>query len=376
MHKMPWLVLTVILEVSTSAAQTWIVQGNFGLAVAGALYATRTAEMLFGTDSLEVVHPQLLLAQIYLGLNQLHSAEELLNMAERGLAKHPEAGRSARCSLYRNFGRLYACQNKYDQALRACAMDAEVFRKCGRAESHTACNAMYKKVCDIIIRWFEQNANMAANRDEMPSPKPVLQEENQRQDLVKSELEIQEAMETLRHIIEYAKDNHTESPELHYEEEQASDDEAVKRHDEATVAKQLRRDAKEQQHQIAEEAAESELEEEAIKRQDRDRKAALDEEVTAGETAENKAEAAIQEATKIAAETPEAVADKTEGGLSLKKVAKRLKDLAVEEQTLEVRLQPLNSQQQTTPNMVESSRKKNQSYCSTLNSNSSKKSHP
>ena len=58
---------TAILEVSTAAAQTWVVQGNFDLAVAGALYATRTAEMLFGADSLEVVHPQLLLAQIYLG---------------------------------------------------------------------------------------------------------------------------------------------------------------------------------------------------------------------------------------------------------------------------------------------------------------------
>lgn len=229
-------IATVVLETSTGAAQTWVVQGNFTLAVAGALYAARTAEMLFGTDSLEVVHPQLLLAQIYLGLNQLHSAEELLNMAQRGIAKHPEAGRYARCSLYRNFGRLYACQNKYDEALRACAMDvycaacefgptsfrmvpaffsmAEVFRKCGHPDSHTACKAMYTKVCDIIIRWFEQNADMTPNAEGTASPKSTASGENCKEGFAKSRLEMQEATETVRQIIEHSKSSPTESSEL------------------------------------------------------------------------------------------------------------------------------------------------------------------
>lgn len=56
-----------VLEASSAAAQTWVVQGNFGLAVAGALYAARMAETLYGVDSMEVVPSQLLLAEIYLG---------------------------------------------------------------------------------------------------------------------------------------------------------------------------------------------------------------------------------------------------------------------------------------------------------------------
>ncbi|CDJ60443.1 hypothetical protein, conserved [Eimeria maxima] len=186
-------IATVVLETSTGAAQTWVVQGNFTLAVAGALYAARTAEMLFGTDSLEVVHPQLLLAQIYLGLNQLHSAEELLNMVY-----------CAACEFGPTSFRM----------VPAFFSMAEVFRKCGHPDSHTACKAMYTKVCDIIIRWFEQNADMTPNAEGTASPKSTASGENCKEGFAKSRLEMQEATETVRQIIEHSKSSPTESSEL------------------------------------------------------------------------------------------------------------------------------------------------------------------
>lgn len=82
--------------------------------------------------------------------------------------------------------KLQSRQHNCPKAITACPQ-AEVFRKCGRAESHVACTAMYRKVCDIIIRWFEQNAEIAPYEERSASPQTSPSEEKQRQDeIVKS----------------------------------------------------------------------------------------------------------------------------------------------------------------------------------------------
>lgn len=52
---------------SLSAARRHVIEGNFNLAVPGALYAIRAAERIYGVNKRETIAAHLLLAEIYLG---------------------------------------------------------------------------------------------------------------------------------------------------------------------------------------------------------------------------------------------------------------------------------------------------------------------
>ncbi|CDJ64228.1 hypothetical protein, conserved [Eimeria necatrix] len=229
-------IANAVLEASTAAAQSWVVQGNFNLAVAGAL----------------------------------------------------------------NFGRLFASQNKYDQALRACAMDAEVFKKSGTANSHSACSAIYVNICEIIMNWFEQAASTFVH-DAANSLANAVAEESQSRQQMYTDLEIREAVENMRHVVNYSSEEPLKETKVHCElkhspvsallsvvcaarrnakrltlpkaetavvaeaqqadalednwsSRQEANDEEAKRHDDEAVSKELKKDAKEQARQISGEA--------------------------------------------------------------------------------------------------------------------------
>merc|ERR1719262_395144 len=57
------------------------------------------------------------------GLCRLRIAEEFLSLANWNILKHPAAGSSMMSNLQRNFGRLYAAQQRYNEALQAFATD-------------------------------------------------------------------------------------------------------------------------------------------------------------------------------------------------------------------------------------------------------------
>nr|CEL69902.1 TPA: hypothetical protein BN1204_056000 [Neospora caninum Liverpool] len=136
-----------ILEISRATAQKFVVQGRYVLAIAGALQALKMSEALYGSDSMEVVSSQLLLAEVHLGLQRLQSAEELLTLVNWSLFKHPEAGQRMRPHLYRNIGRLHSAQQRHDEALNAFALASK--------KSHNCAMRFYAKVCDIYIKWFD-----------------------------------------------------------------------------------------------------------------------------------------------------------------------------------------------------------------------------
>ncbi|CBZ55175.1 hypothetical protein NCLIV_056000 [Neospora caninum Liverpool] len=142
-----------ILEISRATAQKFVVQGRYVLAIAGALQALKMSEALYGSDSMEVVSSQLLLAEVHLGLQRLQSAEELLTLVNWSLFKHPEAGQRMRPHLYRNIGRLHSAQQRHDEALNAFALAAQAFRE--SKKSHNCAMRFYAKVCDIYIKWFD-----------------------------------------------------------------------------------------------------------------------------------------------------------------------------------------------------------------------------
>merc|ERR1712193_380108 len=125
----------------------------------------------------------LLLAEANLGLRRLKIAEEFLSLANWNILKHPQAGSSLMSNLQRNFGRLYAGQQRYNEALQAFATDiyysslefgpenirsAPSYFHMGRVfQSHQKADrtsAFYSKVVEIyttlLENWFENQAGI------------------------------------------------------------------------------------------------------------------------------------------------------------------------------------------------------------------------
>ena len=65
----------------------------------------------------------LLLAEANLGILKYRPAEEYLTLANWAVLKTPNCSNALRSQLRRNFGRLYASQGKYEEALRQLADD-------------------------------------------------------------------------------------------------------------------------------------------------------------------------------------------------------------------------------------------------------------
>jgi len=112
-----------LLDLCTETAQKFLVQGKYELAVPGALQSLKFAIEVHGSEASELVPSYLLLAEANLGLRRLKVAEEFLSLANWNILKHPEAGSSMMSNLQRNFGRLYAAQQRYNEALQAFATD-------------------------------------------------------------------------------------------------------------------------------------------------------------------------------------------------------------------------------------------------------------
>jgi len=100
-----------------------LVKGNFELAVPAAIYALRFTTSIYGEGRVELVPAYLLLAEANLGLLKYRQAEEFLTLANWAVLKTPNCSNALRSQLRRNFGRLYASQGKYYEALRQLADD-------------------------------------------------------------------------------------------------------------------------------------------------------------------------------------------------------------------------------------------------------------
>ncbi|CAD7939267.1 unnamed protein product [Amoebophrya sp. A25] len=114
---------TELLELSTETAQKFLVQGKYDLAVPGALQSLKFAIDIFGPESVELVGSYLLLAEANLGLRRLKVAEEFLSLANWNLLKDGTGDSKLMSHLQRNFGRLYAAQQRYSESIQAFAID-------------------------------------------------------------------------------------------------------------------------------------------------------------------------------------------------------------------------------------------------------------
>eukprot|EP00930_Biecheleria_cincta_P068606 TRINITY_DN561_c0_g2_i2.p1 TRINITY_DN561_c0_g2~~TRINITY_DN561_c0_g2_i2.p1 ORF type:complete len:293 (+),score=67.06 TRINITY_DN561_c0_g2_i2:223-1101(+) len=195
-----------LLELCTETAQKFLVQGKYELAVPGALQSLKFAIDVFGSEATELVPSYLLLAEANLGLRRLKIAEEFLSLANWNILKHPQAGSSMMSNLQRNFGRLYAAQQRYNEALQAFATDiyhsslefgpenirsAPSYFHMGRVfQSHQKSDraaSFYGKVVDVYSKFLE--SWMAESTGE--------------QSAEITSVEIEEAIEIVKHITEY-----------------------------------------------------------------------------------------------------------------------------------------------------------------------------
>ncbi|CEL93868.1 unnamed protein product [Vitrella brassicaformis CCMP3155] len=180
-----------VLDLCTETAQKFLVQGNYQLAVPGALHSLKLAIATYGSEALELVPSYLLLAEANLGLRRLKVAEEFLSLANWSLVKHPEAGPALMSNLQRNFGRLYAAQQRYNESLEAFASDIyysacefgpqsvrtapSYFHMARVFQSHQQldrAHALYNKVLQIYNKWL--NKALPA-----PAPSPTQEDHTQ-----------------------------------------------------------------------------------------------------------------------------------------------------------------------------------------------------
>eukprot|EP00451_Oxyrrhis_marina_P021542 CAMPEP_0204354914 /NCGR_PEP_ID=MMETSP0469-20131031/33748_1 /ASSEMBLY_ACC=CAM_ASM_000384 /TAXON_ID=2969 /ORGANISM="Oxyrrhis marina" /LENGTH=361 /DNA_ID=CAMNT_0051342079 /DNA_START=41 /DNA_END=1126 /DNA_ORIENTATION=- len=197
-----------LLELCTEQSQKFLVQGKYELAVPGALQSLKFAIEIYGGEAKELVPSYLLLAEANLGLRRLKIAEEFLSLANWNILKHPQAGSSMMSSLQRNFGRLYAAQQRYTEALQAFATDiyyssrefgpenvrsAPSYFHMGRVfQSHKKADrtaAFYQKVVEIyasfLQSWLQADQGVGEATMEI------------------SAVEVEEAIEIIKHITEY-----------------------------------------------------------------------------------------------------------------------------------------------------------------------------
>jgi len=206
-----------MLKLCTETAQKFLVQGKYELAVPGALQSLKFAIEVYGSEATELVPSYLLLAEANLGLRRLKIAEEFLSLANWNIIKHPEAGSSMMSNLQRNFGRLYAAQQRYNEALQAFATDiyhsslefgpenirsAPSYFHMGRVfQSHQKSEraaSFYQKVVQVYTTFLENWLSEGSDQvQEITS------------------VEIEEALEIIKHIVDYREkrseeDNHSE----------------------------------------------------------------------------------------------------------------------------------------------------------------------
>ena len=112
-----------LIDLTKNEASKYLVRGQFELAIPGALQALRFSHELFGERSIELVPSYLLLAEANLGLRRNKQAEEFLSLANWSVLKHPDCSNAIRSQLHRNFGKLYASQGRYQEALQQLSSD-------------------------------------------------------------------------------------------------------------------------------------------------------------------------------------------------------------------------------------------------------------
>ncbi len=173
-----------LIDLTKNEAQKHLVMGQYELAIPGALQSLRFSMEVYGSGRIELVPAYLLLAESNLGLKRYKVAEEFLLYANWSVLKNPDSSNELKSQLYRNFGKLYASQGRFQDALRQLALDvyysslesgpehidtaggyfylADVFMTQGIVEHALA---FYDKVVDVWYRYVQEEKTERKQRE-------------------------------------------------------------------------------------------------------------------------------------------------------------------------------------------------------------------
>ena len=112
-----------LIDLCKKEASKFLVIGKYELAVPGALQSLRFSMEVYGDGRIELVPSYLLLAEANLGVSKFKLAEEFLTLANWNVLKNPNCSNVVKSQLYRLFGKLYASQGNYSDALLQLAHD-------------------------------------------------------------------------------------------------------------------------------------------------------------------------------------------------------------------------------------------------------------
>ena len=104
-------------------AMQHLAEGSPLLAVPAAQFAVKLADAIHGEGSLEAVPARLCLSDAYVAAKYPQLAEDTLTAANWALLARARASNALRSRLRRSFGKLYASQGRYEEALRQLADD-------------------------------------------------------------------------------------------------------------------------------------------------------------------------------------------------------------------------------------------------------------
>lgn len=210
-----------LIDLTKNEASTFLVKGNYQLAIPGALQALRFSMEVFGEGNIGLVPPYLLLAEAHLGLGKYQQAEEFLSLANWSVLKHPDCSNLIKSQLYRNFGKLYNAQGKYDLALDNLSKDI-YFASLDLGPEHVLTAGGYYLMANIFLTqkriepalafldkvvdvWYKYLAGMKNSADSSETL---------------SDAQLAEALETLKQILQtrvsYLGQNHIASGEAKY----------------------------------------------------------------------------------------------------------------------------------------------------------------
>ena len=113
----------LVLTICKNEAFRHLNENNPELAHPAGLQALRYASEVFGNTALELVPPYLLLTEANISAQLFEKAQEHLCQAKWILLQHPNADPALKAQHARNFGKLYAAQQKFEKSLKYFASD-------------------------------------------------------------------------------------------------------------------------------------------------------------------------------------------------------------------------------------------------------------
>ena len=110
-----------LIAFTRDEATKFLKRNQYEMAFPPARLLIKLSCKVYGNESIELVPSYLLLAEATLGMGQLDQTEEYLSLANWSMIQNPDCPYEIRAQLHENFGRLYADQQRYDEALQRLA---------------------------------------------------------------------------------------------------------------------------------------------------------------------------------------------------------------------------------------------------------------